>query len=149
VRLVAALSAWPLALALVGCGTADSSSASSQSTTGTTSGPCSTFEDHSAASDDRTIHFGGSDGSDPFGYAPMCLEIGVAQSVEFSGDFSVHPLHAGSAPGTPKLGSPDNPIPTTESGDKPITISFSKAGRFPYYCRQHYAAGMVGEIKVR
>ena len=29
------------------------------------------------------------------------------------------------------------------------SITFTSAGHYPYYCAQHYAAGMVGAIEVR
>jgi plastocyanin len=133
-----------LALPLVGC----SSSMAQMDAGQTMPGPCPAFEDHSTATANRTVDFGGQGTSGPFAYSPMCMQIAKGQSVTFSGDFSVHPLEPGVPPGAPSTGSPNNPI-HAGSGNSGIAIPFASAGRYPYYCSQHYAAGMVGEIEVR
>jgi plastocyanin len=147
VRFARGVGAVALALGLLGCG---GNSTDTNQSTGSSMGvgPCTSFDDRSAANADREIDFGGKGQSQPFTYAPACMEISAGQSVVFSGDFSVHPLTPGSAPGDPKFGSSDNPIPTVGSGNKDTTVKFPNSGIYPFYCAQHFAAGMVGVVQV-
>ena len=98
------------------------------------------------ASDDRRIGFGTALGSGAVGYAPKCLTIAAGQSVTFVGDFSTHPLVPGEYAGD--AGTPGNPIPSQRSGSVDLSVTFSSAGYFPYYCDLH-APTMVGVVHVQ
>lgn len=79
-------------------------------------------------------------------YTPKCAKIKAGQSVTFSGDFSAHPLTAGtvsSGTATPQSGSP-----ITNGTGTSATFAFPTAGTFPYYCGVHFSAGMTGAIYV-
>lgn len=107
----------------------------------------SAFVDRSAASADRTVSFGGTNGSPPFNYAPRCIRIAAGQTVTFAGVFIAHPL----APGLPSnaaAGSPGNPITRTVA-TAPTTFTFAAAGTYPYYCENHFNAGMSGVVQVQ
>ncbi len=140
-----------LSLALAACSSTSSSMKEPADATSAPPGPCEgmAFDDRSAAGADRTVSFGGAGGSDAFSYAPMCMQVAAGQKVTFSGDFSVHPLAAGLAPGQTGTATSGNPIPDTSSGTSPVTATFAASGTFPYFCRHHYAAGMIGEVVVK
>lgn len=113
-------------------------------------GPCGgmPLDDRSAPSSDRTVSFGGAGTSGPFSYAPMCMRVAKGQTVTFSGDFSVHPLQPGLAPGLRGTATANSPIRATTSGQQPASVTFASPGTFPYFCAQHYAGGMVGAVEV-
>jgi plastocyanin len=104
------------------------------------------FVDRSAPGAARTLTFGGA----MFAFDPKCMTIAAGQTVTFTGNFSFHPLSRGINP-TPEglaAGTPGNPIPTTTSGNT-ISVSFPRAGTFPYFCALHLSNGMAGVIVVR
>jgi plastocyanin len=82
-------------------------------------------------------------------YKPRCLIVPPATSVLFEGDFNMHPLQPGPAPGVRNdgPGSEANPIPPTLKGTS-ASFTFSHRGLFPYYCRSHDSA-MNGVVWVR
>ncbi len=132
-------------VSLGGCGPAPAPASPTPAAAPNDTCGAATFEDRSAPGADRNVGFGGESGSGPFSYAPRCLRIAPGETVTFVGDFSVHPLAPGTAPGTERS---DNPIPRVGSGTTPTPVSFPAAGRYPYYCTQHYAAGMAGVVEV-
>jgi plastocyanin len=82
-------------------------------------------------------------------YTPRCATIHVGQSVTFSGSFGTHPLMPGHAPNnTDPIGAPNSPIMATASG-MTATFMFTAAGDYPFYCANHYPAGMSGVIRVQ
>jgi plastocyanin len=106
------------------------------------------FVDLTGAAATRIIEFGGEGTSPVFGYAPQCMIVAVDQTVSWHGQFSVHPLSPGINPSNTTAGSPDNPIQRTGSGTT-VDFQFHAAGTYPYFCEQHYAAGMSGVVMVR
>ena len=107
---------------------------------------CTNFKDRSAAGADRTVIFGGDIG---LSFSPRCMDIAVGQSVDFQGDFSVHPIAAGTGPTSTADGSPNNPITTPAPGATDMSFTFSTAGQYPFFCQQHVGGGMAGVIRVR
>jgi plastocyanin len=95
----------------------------------------------------NTINFGGMAGSPLFNYAPRCLRVPKGAQVTFSGSFTVHPISPGTRPQATTAGSPNNPIPQTQTGTS-ITVQFPAAGTYPFFCQEHYAAGMSGVVEV-
>jgi plastocyanin len=106
---------------------------------------CTTFSDHSAATDAREVDFGGTLG---LVYSPACMEIAAGQTVTFSGDFSTHPLAPGTGPTASGAGSPNNPIATPAPTAATAPFTFPTAGTYPFYCKVHVGSGMAGVIKV-
>lgn len=107
----------------------------------------STFTDRSDPMAQRVIAFGGAMGSPATNFAPPCITITQGQSVTFVGNFSSHPLTPGEYRGL-HLGSDNNPIPATTSGDTPREVTFPTTGNFPFYCQIHHALGMHGVVRV-
>ena len=105
------------------------------------------FVDRSATSADRTVGFGGDNGSGGFSFAPKCMTIAAGQSVTWTGAFATHPLTRG-LPGNTSGGAPGNPIPTTMSGTT-VTVNFPRPGTYPYVCGMHGFLGMTGVVVVR
>lgn len=89
-----------------------------------------------AAADVRTISFGG-----PLGprYEPAELTVQAGDVVEWTGDFSAHPLRY--------RPSPSEPYSTPYTGPSPLRRTLSAAGdRFEYLCAIHGDAGMRGVV---
>lgn len=105
------------------------------------------FVDRSADGAMRVVAFGGTMGSGSTAYDPPCLTIAAGQSVTFAGNFTFHPLRPGESRGL-ALGSANNPIPPTSSGDATVDVSFPTAGTYPYFCQVHAAIGMRGVVRV-
>jgi plastocyanin len=105
------------------------------------------FVDRSAEGADRTIGFGGELGSLGFGYAPRCLTVAAGQGVTWVGAFGTHPLTPG-VPGDARAGSPGSPIAVTMSGTM-ASVTFPRAGTFPFVCGMHGFLGMTGVVQVR
>src|SRR5437762_11247252 len=74
------------------------------------------FIDRAAPGDDRTVAFGGEQGSGSFAYQPPCISVAPGQSVHFAGEFHVHPMSPGISRRMTTAGSPGNPIPRTVMG---------------------------------
>jgi plastocyanin len=129
-------------LALLACGGSESMTPPASNpdptpspTTGTTDSPlngCSSYSDHTADGDARTIAWDFSVTSDP----AHCMMVKVGQTVHWNGDQSIHPLG-------PKGGDAPNP---TNTVDPTGHVSFPHAGTFGYTCLVH--APMIGAIKV-
>jgi plastocyanin len=83
---------------------------------------------------------------DPFKYTPRCMIISAGQTINFTGDFSSHPLVGGIAEGAFKTPDPQSPIGTTNNGSSKL-VQFLSMGTYPFYCDMHglqYAmAGVV------
>ncbi len=105
------------------------------------------FVDRSADGDMRVVSFGGAMGSGSTAYDPPCLTVAAGQTVTFAGNFTFHPLTPGESRGL-MLGSPNNPIPTVNSGETPREVTFTAAGTYPYYCLVHATLGMRGVVRV-
>ncbi len=105
------------------------------------------FVDRTAVDAERIVGFGGERGSGGFSFAPKCMTIAVGQQVTFEGAFSTHPLTPG-VPGDTRGGSSGNPIRLTSSGTT-VTVTFPRAGVFPYVCGMHGFLGMNGVVVVR
>jgi plastocyanin len=94
---------------------------------------CKTFTDRSAPSASRTLTWDFSISSAP----ERCMIVAVGQSVDFNGDFSVHPLTASG-------GDSPNPI---ANADAKGNVTFTAAGTFGFACGVH--PSMIGAIKVQ
>ena len=94
---------------------------------------CTTWTDRSATNANRTITF------DSTGYSPKCLQIGIGQTVTFSGTFLFHPLQqtCGADLGMSYAGP---------SSTKSFT--FQSFGTWGYQCATHPAFEQ-GAIKVQ
>ncbi len=109
----------------------------------------SLYVDRSAPSANRTVSFGGANGSGPFAYSPPCITIAAGQTVTFEGSFNVHPLGPGTSP-TVDPGAPNTPIPRLSSDAMPrVMVTFPAPGLYPYLCELHYMGGMNGVVRVR
>jgi plastocyanin len=103
---------------------------------GTDAGPpgnCTTFTDHTAAGDARTLTWSFAISTDP----NRCMKIKVGQAVTWQGDFTAHPLVAND-------GDKPNPIANVDTSTGKVT--FNAAGTFGYKCSIHPA--MFGAIEV-
>jgi plastocyanin len=90
-----------------------------------------------------TVNFGGALQNT---YSPKCVTIQAGQKVQFAGNFQSHPLAKGT-PTEESAGSPNNPIPATNSGQTK-EVTFPTAGTYPYHCTVH-KPNMVGSIHVK
>lgn len=106
-----------------------------------------TFVDRTAPDAERVIGLGGERGSGGFSFAPKCMTVAAGQEVTFVGAFSSHPLTPG-VPGNTLGGSPGNPIRLTSSGTM-TSVTFPRAGVFPFVCGMHGFLGMNGVVVVR
>jgi plastocyanin len=93
---------------------------------------CTSYDDHSAEADPRTIAWSLSVTSDP----AHCMRIKVGETVRWNGDLSIHPLG-------PKGGDAPNPISAVDASGR---VSFSSPGTFGYTCTVH--PSMIGAIRV-
>lgn len=81
----------------------------------------------------HVIQFGGSFG---FTYSPSSLNVTVGDTVEWKGDFSMHPLSSTSVPAGAQ---------TFHQGSGTVfTYPVMVAGAYLYRCDFHYSIGMVG-----
>lgn len=94
---------------------------------------CTTFADHTAANDTRTLNWDVTIASS----ADRCMKIKAGQSVTWSGDFGVHPLAQAGG---------DTPSPIGNGTGTSKTIQFPNAGDFGYVCTVH--STMRGVIQV-
>src|SRR3954467_9272292 len=70
-------------------------------------------------------------------YAPPCIKIKAGSTVTWKGDFSKHPLLAGTVKGL-TAPVPDDNSPITDASGMVKVVTFDAAGTFPYYCMYHY-----------
>ncbi len=117
-----------------GSGPADGAT-SDASVEGSAVNGCTTYEDRTAASADRTIVWIRSVGT-------VCLRIKTGQSVTWNPkatDFASHPLK-------PSGGGATNPIVAQGPGAAPYVQPFASAGTFGFVCGFHF--DMTGAIQV-
>ena len=93
---------------------------------------CSTYTDHTSASDAREIAWGFEVTSDP----AHCMTVKVGQTVHWNGNLGSHPLGV-------KGGDSPSPIATV---DPTGHVTFTAAGTYGYTCTVH--SPMIGAIKV-
>lgn len=103
------------------------------------------FVDRTASDAARVISFGGAVGS---AYGPRCIVVAAGQTVSFTGPFTFHPLHRGSAPTQLDTGTAENPIPDATSGTQ-VDVAFPRAGTYSFHCGIHFGGGMTGAVRVR
>lgn len=148
-----------------GAGGSDSTTSSTTSTTSTTGSSTTTtgatgtggagptlingcdlamLEDHTK---DATVEikFGGA--TIGLAYQPPCIKVKSGTMVTFTGDTSVHPLAGGEViVGKAAMADPSSPIKATSSGPPSVTFAIAPAGNYPYFCTEHYSAGMKGLV---
>lgn len=85
----------------------------------------------------------------PFAYRPRCVTISEGTGVHFAAipDFGMHPLYGGIVSGDQATIDPASPIGSFTSGTEGERVLI-EAGEFPYFCDFHFAAGMMGSIRV-
>lgn len=85
----------------------------------------------------------------PFIYRPRCVTISEGTRVHFVAvpDFGMHPLYGGTVSGGQANIDPDSPIGSFTSGDVGERV-LTAAGEFPFFCDFHFAASMMGSIRV-
>jgi plastocyanin len=79
---------------------------------------------------------------------PSCIMIKTGTKVTWTANFVVHPLVGGTVENGMKKPDPSSPIPTTNMGSA-VSVTFDKAGTYPYYCDMHGLAGMTGKVIVQ
>jgi plastocyanin len=146
-----------------GAGGSDATTTSTMSTTGssttTTStgaagtggaGPTLLNGCDMAALEDHTmdvaveIKFGGAVG---IKYEPACIKVKSGTMVTFTGDTGVHPLAGGEViVGKAATADANSPIKATNAGPPSVTFAIAPAGNYPYFCTEHYSAGMKGLV---
>jgi plastocyanin len=94
---------------------------------------CTTFADHTAANDARTLDWDVTIASSP----DRCMKIKAGQSVTWSGNFSTHPLAQAGG---------DTPSPIGNGTGTSKTIQFPNPGDYGYVCTVH--STMRGVIQV-
>ena len=100
------------------------------------------LEDHTM---DATVEikFGDAIG---FKYSPPCIKVKSGTMVTFTGNTGLHPLAGGEfVTGTPAVQDPASPIKST-AGPATVSFAISPAGSYPYFCTEHYSAGMLGLV---
>ncbi len=148
------LAVMTVALAALGAGCGNSKSSGSGGGNGTGGGgmeqtvnscSASTAKDETGSSD-VTVKFGGT--TPGLAYSPACIKIKKGGKVTFAGDFSLHPLAAGSIDASSMM-HPDSssPIKSTSTGMSK-TFTFPDSGTFGYFCENHFSVGMDGAVVV-
>jgi plastocyanin len=86
---------------------------------------------------------GGPYGGVTYAFSPTCIRINRAQSVTFTGNYSLHTIERT----TQTVAAAANPLPSTPySGTSPVTFGpFPDAGDFNFYCTIH---GFTGTVRV-
>jgi plastocyanin len=80
-------------------------------------------------------------------YEPPCIKVKSGTMVTFTGDTGVHPLAGGEViVGKVATADPTSPIKATTSGPASISFAIAPAGNYPYFCTEHYSAGMKGLV---
>jgi plastocyanin len=97
------------------------------------------------AASGSTVNFGGSLNNT---YSPKCLRVAVGAKVTFAGNFTTHPLSPGSGSGMLTTGTQPNPITAVSTGTS-TEVTFSAAGKYPYFCTAHVGVGMWGVVQVQ
>lgn len=83
---------------------------------------CTTFDDRTATSANRTVTF------DSSGYSPKCMRVTTTQDVTFSGSFSLHPLRQVCGPREMTL---------SPNFGNSRTVRFPSFGTYGYECAAH------------
>ena len=79
------------------------------------------------------IQFGGGHGAS---YSPAQATIKVGDTVEWQGDFSIHPLVS------------DDGLWAPVSTGSVFSFTFTMPGTFHFHCQVHEALGMAGQVIV-
>lgn len=84
-----------------------------------------------------------------FIYRPRCVTISEGTRVHFVAipDFGMHPLYGGTVSGGQVNIDPESPIGSLTSGGEGDRVLI-ESGEFPFFCDFHFAAGMMGSIRV-
>lgn len=80
-----------------------------------------------------TIEFGGPLG---FNYSPKEIRISPGDSVEWLGDFAMHPLVS------------DDGLWQTINTSTDFSFTYNQPGTYPYHCSIHNFSGMNGTVTV-
>lgn len=80
-----------------------------------------------------SINFGGALGTN---YSPADMRISPGDSIQWLGDFAMHPLVS------------DDGLWATVSGGTQYSHTFDQPGVYPYHCATHSAFGMKGTVTV-
>lgn len=85
----------------------------------------------------------------PYVYRPRCVTISEGTRVHFVAmpGFGMHPLYGGTVSGGIATIDPASPIGSFTSGEEGESVLVA-AGEFPFFCDFHFAAGMMGSIRV-
>ena len=128
-------------------GTSTSSASTSSGTGG--AGPSLVNRCDPTALVDRTkdatveITFGEAVG---YKYAPPCIKVKSGTMVTFKGSTLAHPLAGGEVVNGAAMVDKQSPIKITSDAAPSVSFAISPAGSYPYFCTDHYAAGMQGLI---
>lgn len=85
------------------------------------------------------IYFGGENGSPSFGYAPSSLTVAVGDTIEWHGDFTMHPMAS--------FALPDGAAAIQNSSGTTYSYVVPAAGTYRYRCLAHSTPdgqGMAG-----
>lgn len=87
--------------------------------------------------------------TNPYAYRPRCVTISEGTRVRFAAipNFGMHPLYGGTVSNGQISIDPDSPIGSFSSGAEGESVLI-ESGEFPFFCDFHYAAGMMGSIRV-
>ena len=126
-----------VALALGGCGSSNSSNNNDSGTAGT----CTDMTGSANPTVGITMMSGGAYGGITYAFSPTCVQINRAQSLTFTGNYSLHTIERT----TQTVASATNPLPSTPySGASPVTFGpFPDAGDFNFVCTIHHFTGTV------
>lgn len=80
----------------------------------------------------------------------VCVKVTQGAQVQWSGDFSTHPIAGGTPAGTLDAASPITigAVAVNGKGSGTLNVTFMKSGAFPYYCTVHQAS-MQGVVFVQ
>ena len=74
----------------------------------------------------------------------QCILVASGTQVHWNGSFSTHPLAGGVVPTM----DPSSPISLASAVGGQVSVTFSNAGEYPYFCEVHFAS-MDGVIYVQ
>jgi plastocyanin len=76
-------------------------------------------------------------------FDPPTIEVKVGDKVTWTAD-GIHSVNGG----TTGQQDPSSPIKGSDIGFKTYSVTFDKAGTYPYFCLPHFSLGMKGEVVV-
>ena len=125
-------------LAVGGCGSSSNNNNNSDAGTNTV---CTDMTNSANPTVGITTMSGGPYGGVSYAFSPTCIRINRAQSVTFTGNYSLHTIERT----TQTVATAANPLPSTPySGTSPVTFGpFRDAGDFNFYCTIHGFSGTV------